>query len=110
MPQFVLMLRDSGKMFTEGMGAEEIQAIIGRYSAWRTKVNATGQKLCDGEGRVVRKDSITDGPYTEGREVVGGFFVIEASDYDNALRLVEDCPHLDFGSIEVRQIQPMPRK
>ncbi|HWW59902.1 MAG TPA: hypothetical protein VN181_00915, partial [Thermoanaerobaculia bacterium] len=61
MPQFVLMLRDTGTMFTEGMGAEEIQAIIGRYSAWRQKVNASGQKLHDGEGKVVRKDGITDG-------------------------------------------------
>jgi len=104
------MLRDTGTMFTEGLGAEEIQAIIGRYSAWRQKVNATGQKLYDGEGRVVHKSGtlgITDGPYAEGREVIGGFFIVEASDYDNALRLVEDCPHLDYGSIEVRQIQPM---
>jgi len=113
MPQFVLVLRDSGKMFSEGLGAEEIQAIIGRYSAWRKKVNASGQKLMDGEGKLVRKNGnlgVTDGPYTEGREVIGGFFIIEASDYDNALHLIEDCPHLDYGSIEVRQIQPMPAR
>lgn len=108
MPQFVLMLRDSGT-FPEDISAEEIQSIIGRYSAWKDKVRGTGQKLFDGEGRViVRKEggvAVTDGPYVESREVIGGYFIIEADDYDAVAKLVEDCPHLDFGSIEVRRIE-----
>lgn len=108
MPQFVLMLRDTG--FPEDISPEEIQAIIGRYGEWSRKVNAAGgQKLRDGEGRVVvRKDggvAVTDGPYTESKEVIGGYFLLEARDYDEALKLVEDCPHLDFGSIEIREIE-----
>ena len=108
MPQFVLMLRDSGA-FPEDISAEEIQQIIERYRTWSTRVGATGQKLTDGEGRtVVRKDggvSITDGPYAESKEVLGGYFVLEAAGYDDAAKLVADCPHLDFGSIEIRQIE-----
>ena len=107
MPQFVLMLRDSGA-FPDGISPEEIQEILERYAAWGAKVSATGQKLRDGEGRVmVRKEgglSVTDGPYVESKEVIGGYFLIEAADYDAAIRVAEDCPHLDLGSIEVRQI------
>lgn len=107
MPQFVLMLRDTG--FPADISPEEIQSIIERYGAWMEKVRATGQKLHDGEGRVVvRKDggvSVTDGPYVESKEVIGGYFVVEADDYDAAARVVEDCPHLDFGSIEIRRIE-----
>ena len=108
MSQFVLMLRDSG-MFPENISPEEIQQIIERYSQWKERVRGTGQKLFDGEGRVVvRKDggvAITDGPYVESKEVIGGYFIVEADDYDAMLKLVEDCPHLDFGSIEIRRIE-----
>jgi hypothetical protein len=108
MPQFMLMLRDSGS-FPQDISPEEIQAILSRYGQWSQKVRATGQKLFDGEGRViVRKDggvAATDGPYVESKEVIGGYFVIEADDYDAAARLAEDCPHLDFGSIEIRRIE-----
>ncbi len=108
MAQFVLMLRDSGA-FPEDISADEIESIIQRYSDWKDKVGGTGQKLFDGEGRVVVKKeggvAITDGPYVESKEVIGGYFVVEADDYEAAARLVEDCPHLDFGSIEIRRIE-----
>ncbi len=108
MPQFVLMLRDSGS-FPGDISAEEMQQILERYGSWASKVQAKGQKLYDGQGRVVvRKDggiSVTDGPYAESKEVIGGYFILEAEDYDSAARLSQDCPHLDFGSIEVRQIE-----
>jgi hypothetical protein len=108
MPQFVLMLRDNG-MFPSDISAEEIQSIIQRYSDWKNKVHAQGQKLYDSEGRiVVRKDggiAVTDGPYVESKEVLGGYFLLEAADYDAVEKLVEDCPHLDFGSIEIRRIE-----
>ena len=108
MPQFMLMLRDSGA-FPENISPEEIQQILERYRVWSERVGAKGQKLADGEGRtVIRKDSgvtVTDGPYAESKEVIGGYFVLDASSYDHAAKLVEDCPHLDFGSIEIRQIE-----
>ncbi|HEY0158509.1 MAG TPA: YciI family protein [Thermoanaerobaculia bacterium] len=107
MPQFVLMLRDTG--FPDTISPEEIQSIIERYGAWMAKARATGQKLYDGEGRViVKKDgglAVTDGPYVESKEVIGGYFVVEAEDYDAAARMVDDCPHLEFGSIEIRRIE-----
>jgi hypothetical protein len=108
MPQFVLMLRDSGS-FPEDISPEEIQQVLEKYRLWSERVKASGQKLRDGEGRVVARNgqtvSVTDGPYAEAKEVIGGYFILDADDYDSALKLVEDCPHLDFGSIEIRQIE-----
>jgi hypothetical protein len=108
MPQYVLVLRDTG--FPEGMSADEIQRVIERYGEWMARVKAvTGQKLRDSEGRVMQKNgkgvSVTDGPYAESREVVGGFIMIDAPDYDAAVRMSHDCPHLEFGSIEVREVE-----
>jgi hypothetical protein len=114
MPRYLLLLHDSGTM-PEGLGPDEIQAIIRRYIDWRRRIEAAGHavqghKLRDGEGRVLRggngRVSATDGPYAEAREVIGGLFIVDAASYDEVQRLCADCPHLDFGAIEIREIQP----
>jgi hypothetical protein len=116
MPQYMLLLHDAGS-FPADMSAEDMQAVIQRYVAWRKQVEAggrkvSGHKLVDGQGRVMRGQGgvtkVTDGPYAEAREVIGGLFVIDAKDYDEAVTLCRDCPHLEYGSIEIRQIEPTP--
>jgi hypothetical protein len=114
MSKFVLLLRDDGR-FDPDMSAAEMQAIVQRYVAWRAKIqqngrSITGHKLHDQQGRVLSGNGgglkITDGPYAEAREVMGGLFVIDAASYDEVVELTRDCPHLDFGSIEIREVQP----
>jgi hypothetical protein len=113
MPEYMLLLHDPGS-FPADMSPAEMQAVIQRYVEWRKRLEAggrriSGHKLRDGEGRVMRGASNTtvlDGPYAEAREVIGGLFVIEARDYDDAVALSRDCPHLEFGTIEIREIEP----
>jgi hypothetical protein len=48
---------------------------------------------------------VTDGPYSEAAEVLGGYFAIEAASYDEAVEIARTCPHLTGGQwIEVRQV------
>ena len=109
MPQFVVMLRDSGT-WPGDLSPEEMQAIIQKYGAWVRGIGGQGHKLRDGEGRIaVRKPSgitVTDGPYAEAKEVLGGYLVVEADSYEDVIRSCESSPHLDYGSIEIRQIEP----
>jgi hypothetical protein len=114
MLKYVLLLHDTGTL-PAGIGPAEIQAIIQRYVAWRQSVqqggrHVEGHKLRDGEGRVIRGGSgqpaVTDGPYAEAREVIGGLFILDAASYDEAVALCRDCPHLDFGAIEIREVEP----
>ena len=114
MPNYVLLLHDSGTMPPD-MSAADMQAVIQRYIAWRQRVQGGGRKvdghkLVDGEGRLMRgktgNATVTDGPYAEAREVIGGLFVLEAKSYDEAVALCQDCPHLDFGTIEIREVEP----
>jgi hypothetical protein len=114
MPQYMLLLHESAT-WAPDISPDEIQAIIERYKNWSGALAAKGHlrggnKLQDGTGRTVRAvngaTSITDGPYTEGKEVIGGYFLLEAASYDEAAALSKDCPHLDFGVIEIREIQP----
>jgi hypothetical protein len=112
MPQFILLPFDPPGPFEE-LGPEEMQRIIQRYTSWTAKLRKQGRlkaadKLRHGEGKVLRgagkKMTVTDGPYVETKEVVGGFWIIEAADYDEAVRLAADCPHLDYGTLSIRAI------
>jgi hypothetical protein len=113
MPEYVLLLHSDNNAF-KGLSPEEIQRIIQRYGRWRASLAErghapTGQKLRDGTGRVMRsgagKPVITDGPYTEAREIIGGFFAFTADSYEQAVELATDCPHLEFGTIEIREVE-----
>jgi hypothetical protein len=49
-----------------------------------------------------------DGPFAEAKEVIGGYFVIQAADYAEAVRLSTECPHLRYGGrIELREIHQL---
>jgi hypothetical protein len=55
------------------------------------------------EGKV----TVTDGPYAEVREQIGGFFILEASDMDEAVRLVSRHPGVKAGPFEIRPVVDM---
>lgn len=114
MPDYMLILRDLPEEYGR-IAPEEMQRIIQKYSAWAGKLRAesrlvAGDKLVDGAGRVLRRGRlplrVTDGPFTEGKEVFGGFFTIKAASLDEAARVAEACPHLEMGgSLEIREVE-----
>lgn len=110
MPNFILLLRDDPSAFDKFSPAE-MEAIIMRYAEWRKSKTASGQvllghKLRDGSGKILADGKVTDGPFVEAKEVMAGLFIIEAKDYDEAVAIASTCPHMQFGSIEVREVQP----
>lgn len=107
MKQYILFLHENPESFADASPAE-MEAIVGKYIAWRQQHAArivAGHKLQDGTGRVIRAGVITDGPYTEAKEVLGGVFLITASGYDDAVALARTCPHCEYGVVEVREIE-----
>ena len=115
MAQFLLLLHHDPSGFRKLSSAEQ-QAAFAKYRAWRDKGHKAGfvlggHKLTDDGGKILRGDKVvvSDGPYSETKEMLGGYFMIEAANYDEALRLSRDHPHLAFGgTIELRQIEPTP--
>jgi hypothetical protein len=68
-----------------------------------------GEPLGD-SGRVLRgrNKSVTDGPYAEAKDVVGGYLLVQAKDLEHAVELSRGCPIFDRdGSVEVRPIRSM---
>ncbi len=116
MPQFMLISQDSMEI-PEGfeITPELIQGIIQKYNDWADKLQKSGHllsmnKLRDEAGKNIRglgaDQVVTDGPYAETKEIIGGYWIIQAADYAEAVKLASDCPSLEFGSrIEVREVE-----
>jgi|SRR5450432_2405287 hypothetical protein len=112
MAHFMLLLYDDPSNWQK-LGPEEMQKAIEKYMAWTKKpFNLDGKRLGKDAGRVMRskggKPVTADGPYSETKEVLGGYYTIEAADYDEAVKRTLDHPHLEYGgTIEVRQTMEM---
>jgi len=114
MPNYMLLLHESPADFA-GLSPEQIQRVIAEYTSWRDKVKSEGRfvgsaKLKDEGGKHMSGGNgnlrVTDGPFTEAKELIGGYFAISADDYDQAVETASSCPHLKYGGrIEVREIE-----
>ena len=109
MAQFMLLLYDNPANWQK-LGPEDMQKALEKYMAWTKKpFTVDSKRLAEDPGRVIRSHSgkprATDGPYSETKEVLGGFYTIEAASYDEAVKLALEHPHLEYGgTIEVRQL------
>ena len=115
MAQFMLLLHGDPTVWQK-MKPDQLQAAFGKYMVWGQKgreqgIVSVGNKLVDEPGRVIRgqKAVVTDGPYSETKEWLGGYYIVIADSYDAAAKLCRDHPHLEYGgTIEVRQVEEMP--
>ena len=115
MAEYVLLLHEDPSGFDE-VSPDEIERVIGEYVAWREELVAQGRlaggkKLRDEGGRWLTRENgdvrVLDGPYSEAKEVMGGFFIITAADYAEAVEVSRTCPHLAYGGrIELREVEP----
>ncbi len=114
MPQFMLLLHRDDNAPGWKSSPEEMQQALAKYLEWRRKPFVVDGRRLEDSGRLMKKSqdrvTVTDGPFSEAREVLGGYYSIEAQSYDHAVELAGDHPHLDFGTVEVRQLVPPPPK
>jgi hypothetical protein len=94
---------------------DEAQKHMQLWMAWFKELGAAGHLKDAGHplearGKVVRgrEKLVTDGPYTEAKDVVGGYVIVEARDLAHAAELSKGCPILGVGgSVEIRPIQTL---
>jgi hypothetical protein len=92
------------------MSPEQMQQNMKKWMDWKDSleknghVKQVGERL-DGTGKVVRgkAKAVTDGPYVEVKDAVGGYMLVEVRDMDHAVELAKGCPILESeGTVEVR--------
>ena len=112
MPQFMLLLYETPAASArfKTLSPEEMQKALEKYMAWSKKpFTIDSKRLGEDRGRVMRsnngKPRTTDGPFSETKEVLGGLYLIEAADYDEAVARTSDHPHIEYGgTIEIRKL------
>jgi hypothetical protein len=118
MAQYMLLLHQVPNHNAD-LSREQMMEVVKRYMAWADGLRQKGrmvggEKLTANGGRHVKVERgrpvASDGPYAEAKDVIGGYFVIEAADHAEAEAIASDCPHLwsDTNWIEVRPIDAMP--
>lgn len=108
MPNFLYIFRGAGM---SKQSPQEMQQQMQKWGAWIQQLQRDGHfkagEPLETGGKVVRgkRKAVTDGPYAEAKDLVGGFLLIEAANLDEATELSRGCPGLDVdGSVEVRPI------
>jgi hypothetical protein len=92
----------------------EQQAQMQKWLDWVNKLSAdnryvAGEPLLP-EGKTLsgKSKTLTDGPFVESKELVGGFFIVNARDLNEATELAKDCPDFSLGGIvEVRPVMKL---
>lgn len=108
--EYLLIFR--GTHWDKGLSPEQIQQATGEFMAWferltREGTAKTGQPL-EHHGKVVsgRKGrAVADGPFAESKEAIGGYFLLQVRDIDEAVAIAQQCPILEYGAtVEVRPV------
>jgi hypothetical protein len=110
MPKYLFVYRDPRDQAAMQPSPEQIQEALKQWGAWIEKFAKTGNILDGGDallptGKMVRPNGVvTDGPFPESKEVLGGYSVISADSYAHAVKIANECPAvLHGGSIEIRE-------
>ena len=113
MSEYVFLYR--GETDMKSLSPQEAQQSMQKWMAWfkelekKGKLKSIGQPL-EREGKVVGrgKKTVTDGPYAETKDIIGGYSLIEARNLDEAAELAAGCPGLERGGlVEVRPVMPL---
>lgn len=108
----MLLFRNAGEETHGHLTVEQREQLTRQWNDWIEGLAAAG-KLQHGQplalnGRVIsgtRGEKVTDGPFAEAKEVVGGYVVVSARDLDEATELGRGCPGLPLGlTVEVRPL------
>ena len=113
MKQFLLLLHeDIEKM--ENLSPKEMEELANAHMTWAEKLAESGH-LISGDGLqqkgvlISGKNSVVkDGPYLESKEIIGGYYLLQAQNLETIVELTKECPcHIWGGTTEIRQIMDM---
>jgi hypothetical protein len=94
-----------------GLSPEQLQERMGKWFAWGNKMKEQGilkggEALVSNAKRISGPDRVvTDGPFAESKELVGGYYTVSAESADAVVKIAQDFPDYDLGgTVEIREI------
>jgi len=109
--QYMLLIYEPESAYEGEAGARLLSDVVAKHMALATELRASGVQK-DGAGlqgvaaarTVSSRGAVHDGPFAETREQLGGYYVVEAGDMDEALAIARRIPVADGGKVEVRPL------
>jgi hypothetical protein len=110
--QHLILFR--GTNWHQGLSPETVQQTMGRWNDWLEGLIKDGKLLAGhplaNEGKLItgKNATVSDGPFTESKEAIGGFLMVNVSHFDEAVKIAQACPALPYGiQVEVRPVVPI---
>ena len=108
--QYLLLFR--GTDWHTGLSPEEIQAVMTKFMGWFERLTSEGKAKAGQpplpEGKIVSGRNgrvVADGPFAESKETIGGYFLLQVDDMNEAVAIAQECPALGYGlTVEVRPV------
>jgi hypothetical protein len=108
--EYMLLFR--GNNWDKKLSPEELQHSMSQWTTWYDELVRQGKIKSAHplmpEGRVISQKKgqpIADGPFAESKEAIGGYFFLQLSNLDEAVRIAKKCPLLEYGvTVEVRPV------
>ena len=117
MKEFLLVFRREAAAANTQPSPEQMQASMKLWQDWmgslaaQNKLSNAGNRLAPGGKQVKAGNVVTNGPYVEIAEAIGGYTLVKADSIEEAAELSKGCPILQVGgNVEVREIVPMDMK
>ena len=86
---------------------EQMQAMFAKWNAWKEKFKDNivdwGDKLRS-EGKIVSASGVSDGPFVEAKEIIGGFMIVSAESLEDAIAIAREMPAGPGARIEIREM------
>lgn len=112
MSKYAILIYEDERTY-ENVSPEAWSAVMDAHSAFSAAVSTLGGSIVGGEAlqptanaTSIRAGAVTDGPFSETKEALGGFYLIEARDLDHALEIAKGCP-APGGGVEVRPVMDL---
>ena len=105
------MLLFRGNDWIKALSPEEKQKVTDQWMAWFRRLTDDGKAVAgnplEREGKIVsgKNRVVSDGPFAESKEAIGGYFYLTVADENEAIEIAKQCPGLEYGSVvEVRPV------
>lgn len=109
-PEYLLIFRDTG--WEDRLSPDDLQTTMDKFVSWLDDLNARGilknARPLQPEGVVITGTTVSDGPFTESKEAIGGFFLLDVATMEEAIAIARANPIVAAGGkMEVRPVAAM---
>src|SRR6185295_17171454 len=100
--EFILLFR--GSQWDKGLSPEQIQKVMNQFMGWFERLREEGRvragQPLERTGKIVSGKggrTVADGPFAESKEAIGGYFLLDVANLEEAIEIARQCPILEYG-------------